>query len=193
MLNWIVWNKTVLLHPYRFIICLDYMLRTFIDLMKANGFKLAKERSKSYPTQIITVAVYAYVIVLLANSHAPAVSLIHSRERAEGEIDLHVNAKRWHLHTKAWYSETTGQVHQRVPWKQWLINREWRKHAGSKGMDSYRYTNQTWPIQLRRCFFQAAVISIHQYGYTTETLTQRLEKMFESNYTRMLQVLLNNF
>ena len=36
------------LAPYLFIICLDYMLRTSIDLMKENGFKLAKERSWRY-------------------------------------------------------------------------------------------------------------------------------------------------
>ena len=31
------------LAPYLFIISLDYMLRTSIDIMKDNGFKLAKE------------------------------------------------------------------------------------------------------------------------------------------------------
>ena len=40
--------------PYLFIICLDYMLRTSLDLMKENGFKLEKERSRKYATQIIT-------------------------------------------------------------------------------------------------------------------------------------------
>ena len=35
---------------YLFIICLDYMLRTSIDKMKENGFKLTKERSRRYPT-----------------------------------------------------------------------------------------------------------------------------------------------
>ena len=30
--------------PYLFIICLDYMLRTSIDKMKDNSFKLAKEK-----------------------------------------------------------------------------------------------------------------------------------------------------
>ena len=33
------------LAPYLFIICLDYVLRTSIDKMKENGFKLTKERS----------------------------------------------------------------------------------------------------------------------------------------------------
>ena len=31
---------------YLFIICLDYVLRTSIDKMKENGFKLAKERNR---------------------------------------------------------------------------------------------------------------------------------------------------
>ena len=34
------------LAPYLFIICLDYGLRTSIDIVKGNGFKLAKERSR---------------------------------------------------------------------------------------------------------------------------------------------------
>ena len=37
------------LASYRFIICLDYMLRTSIDQIKENGFKLTKERSKGTP------------------------------------------------------------------------------------------------------------------------------------------------
>ena len=39
----------VTLTPYLFIICPDYMLKTSIDIMKNNGFKLAKERSIRYP------------------------------------------------------------------------------------------------------------------------------------------------
>ena len=42
------------LSPYMFIICLEYVLRMSIDLMKENGFKLVKERSRRYPTQTIT-------------------------------------------------------------------------------------------------------------------------------------------
>ena len=39
------------LGPYLFIICLDYVLRRSIDLMKEKGFKLAKERSRGYAAQ----------------------------------------------------------------------------------------------------------------------------------------------
>ena len=67
-----------ILAPYLCIICLDYIVRTSIDLMKENGFKLTKERSRRYPTQTITDAVYANDIVLLANAPAQAESLLHS-------------------------------------------------------------------------------------------------------------------
>ena len=40
-------------------------------------------------------------------------------------------------------------------------------------------------------FFQAAVVSILLYGCTTWTLTKHMEKKFDSNYTRMLQAILN--
>ena len=58
------------LAPYLFIICLDYVLRTSIDLMKGNNFKLAKERSRRYPAQTITDADYADNIALLVNTPA---------------------------------------------------------------------------------------------------------------------------
>ena len=39
--------------------------------------------------------------------------------------------------------------------------------------------------------FQAAVVSILLYGCTTWTLTKRLEKKLDGNYTRMLKAILN--
>ena len=44
---------------------------------------------------------------------------------------------------------------------------------------------------MKRSFFQAAVVSILQYGCTTWTLTKRLEKKLEGNYTKMLRAILN--
>ena len=67
--------------PYMFIICLDYVLRTSINLIKENGFNQAKERSKRYPGQTITDTNYAEF-------------LQHSLERAAGGIGLHVNADK---------------------------------------------------------------------------------------------------
>ena len=44
---------------------------------------------------------------------------------------------------------------------------------------------------MKRNFFQAAVTSILLYGCTTWTLTKRLEKKLDGNYTRMLRAILN--
>ena len=41
--------------------------------------------------------------------------------------------------------------------------------------------------KMKRSFFQAAVVSILLYGCTTWTLTKRLEKKLDGNYTRMLR------
>ena len=45
--------------------------------------------------------------------------------------------------------------------------------------------------KMKRSFFQAAVVSILLYGCTTWTLTKRLEKKLDGNYTRMLRAMLN--
>ena len=44
---------------------------------------------------------------------------------------------------------------------------------------------------MKRNFSQAAVTSILLYGCTTWTLTKRLEKKLDGNYTRMLRAILN--
>ena len=44
---------------------------------------------------------------------------------------------------------------------------------------------------MKRSFFQAAVVSILLYGCTTWTLTKRLERKLDGNYTRMLRAVLN--
>ena len=45
--------------------------------------------------------------------------------------------------------------------------------------------------KMKRSFFQAVVVSILLYGCTTWTLTKRLEKKLDGNYTRMLRATLN--
>ena len=59
-----------------------------------NGFKLAKKKSKRYPAQTITDADYADDIELLANTPTQAKSLIHSLERAAGDISLQASADK---------------------------------------------------------------------------------------------------
>ena len=45
--------------------------------------------------------------------------------------------------------------------------------------------------KMKRSFFQAAIESILLYGCTTWTLTKRLKKKLDGNYTRMLRAILN--
>ena len=78
------------LAPYLFIICLDYILRMSIDLMKENGFL----RSRRYPAQMITDVDYTDYIALLANTPAQAEFLLLSLKRAAGGIGLHVNTDK---------------------------------------------------------------------------------------------------
>ena len=44
---------------------------------------------------------------------------------------------------------------------------------------------------MKRSFFQAAVVAILLYGCTTWTLTKRLKKKLDGNYTRILRAILN--
>ena len=45
--------------------------------------------------------------------------------------------------------------------------------------------------KMKRSFFQAAVVSVLLYGCTTWTLTERLKKKLDGNYTRMFRAILN--
>ena len=45
--------------------------------------------------------------------------------------------------------------------------------------------------KMKHSFFQAAVVSILLYGCTTWTLTKRVEKKLDGNYTRMLRAIVN--
>ena len=82
------------LAPYLFIICLDHVLRIWIDKIKENGFELTKKRSRRYPAKTITDADYAGNIAILTNTPAQAETLLHSLERASASINLHFKAHK---------------------------------------------------------------------------------------------------
>ena len=71
---------------YLFIICLNYVLRTWIDKIKENGFKLTNKRSRRYTAKTITNTDNADDIAILANAPAQAETLLHSLERAAAGI-----------------------------------------------------------------------------------------------------------
>ena len=55
----------------------------------------------------------------------------------------------------------------------------------------FNYFRSDLTDKMKRSFFQAAVVSILLYRCTTWTLTERLEKKLNGNYTRMLRAILN--
>ena len=124
------------LASYLFTICLDYVLRTSIDKIKENGFKLTMERSRRYPAKTITDADYVNDIALLANAPALAETLLHSLERAAAGIGLHVNAHKTEymcFHLTGDLSTLNGSSLKLV-----VINRDIHENATKKGRDSYR-------------------------------------------------------
>ena len=82
------------LASYLFIIYLDYVLRTSIDKIKENGFKLIKKRNRRYNIKTITDADYTDGVALLANAPAQAETLLHRLELAAAGIGLYVHAHK---------------------------------------------------------------------------------------------------
>ena len=189
--------------PYHFIICLDYVLRTSIDKIKENDFELTKKRSKRYPAKTITNADYADEIVILANTPNQAETLLHSLERAAAGIGLHVNAHK----TEYMCFNQTGNISTLEGTSLKLVDKFTNLGSSVSSTEKDINTQLTkaltaldklsiiWKSNLTdkmKCsFFQAAVVSILLYGCTTWTLTKRLEKKLDGNYTRMLRAILD--
>ena len=191
------------LAPYLFITCLDYVLRTSIDKIRENGFELTKKRSRRYPAKTITDADYAYDIALLANTPNQAEILLHSLERAAAGIGFRVNAHK----TEYMYYNQTGDISTLDGTSLKLVDKFTYRGSSVSSTEKDIDTRLTkawtainrlsiiWKSDLtdkmKRSFFQAAVVSILLYGCTTWTLTKRLKKKLDGNYTRMLRAILN--
>ena len=132
-----------------------------------------------------------------------AETLLHSLERAATSIGLYVNA---HKTEYLCYNQTDDiSTLDGTPLK--LVDKF--TYLGSsvtsteKDIDT-RLT-KTWTAisrlsiiwksdltdKMKCSFFQAAVASILLYGCTTWTLTKRLQKKLDGNYTRMMRAILN--
>ena len=191
------------LAPYLFIICLDYVLRTSIDKIKENGFELTKKRSRRYPTKTITDADYADDIGILVNTPNQAETLLHSLERATAGIGLHVNAHK----TEYLCFNQTGDISTLNGTSLKVVDKftYLGSSVSSTEKDIDTWLTKAWTAigklsiiwksdltdKMKRSFFQAAVVSILLYGCTSRTLTNRLEKKLDGNYTRMLWAILN--
>ena len=192
-----------MLAPYLIIICLDYVLRTSIAKIRENGFELTKKRSRRYPATTITDADYADDIAILANTPNQAETLLHSLERAAAGIGLHVNAHKteYMCFNQAGHISTLDGTSLKLVDKFTYLG----SSVSSTEKDIDTRLTKAWTAidrlsiickldltdKMKRSFFQAAVVSILLYGCTTWTLTKRLKKKLDGNYTRMLRAILN--
>ena len=189
-----------MLAPYLFIICLDYVLRTSMDKIRENGFVLKKKRSRRYPAKTITdtdYTDYADDIALLANTPNQAETLLHSSERTVAGIGLHVKAHK----TEYMCYNQTGDISTRDGTSLKLVDKftYLGSSVSSTEKDIDTRLTRAWTAidrlsiiwksdlsdKMKRSFFQAAVVSILLYGCITWTLTKRLKKKLDGNYTRM--------
>ena len=162
-----------------------------------------KKRSRRYPAKTITDADYADDIALLANTPNQAKTLLHSLERAAADIGLRVNAHKTEFmcfNQKGDISTLDGTSLKLVEKFTCLGS-----SVSSTEKDIDTRLTKAWTAldrlsikwksnltdKMKRSFFQAVVVSILLYGCTTWTLTKRLEKKLDGNYTRMLGAILN--
>ena len=146
---------------------------------------------------------YADDIAILANTPSQGETLLHSLERTTAGIGLHVNAHK----TEYMCYNQTGDITtlDGTPLKLEDKFTFLGSSVSSTEKDIDTRLTKAWTAvdrisiisisdltdKMKRSFFQAAVISILLYGCTTWTLTKRLEKKLDGNYTRMLQAILN--
>ena len=171
--------------------------------MKENGFSVAKERSRRFPTQTITDEDYADDITLLTNTPAQDQSFLHILEGAAAGIDLHVNADKTEYMCFNQISDISTQNGCSLKLVDKFIYPE--GSVSSTETDINRRLAKVWKAidglsviweteltdKIKRSFFQAAVVSILLCGWTIRTLTKHMEKKLDANHIRMLGGLLN--
>ena len=167
------------LAPYLFIICLYYVLRTSIDKIRENGFELTKRRSKRYPAKTITDDDYAACVGLHVNAHKTEYMCYNQTGNIPTLDGACLNLVDKFTYLGSSVSSTEKDIDTRL----------------TKAWTAIDRLSIIWKLDLtdkkKRSFFQAAVVSILLYGCTTWTLTKRLERRLDGNYTRMLRAVLN--
>ena len=172
-------------------------LRTSINKIKENGFKLTKERSRRYPAKTITDTDYADNIALLASAPAQAEILLHSLERAAAGISLHVNAHKTEYEAGdiSTLNVSSLKLVEKFTYLGSSVTETDIDTRLAKVWTTFNRLSVIWKSDLtdkiKRSFFQVAVVSILLYGCTTWTLTKPMEEKLDGNYTRMLRAILN--
>ena len=165
-------------------------------------------KKQKIPPKTITDDDYANDLALQANTPNQAETLLHSLERAAAGIGLHVNALHVNAHkTEYMCYNQTGNIATLDGASLRLVDKFTYLGSSVSSTENNIDTQLTkaWTAidrlsiiwksdltdEMKRSFFQAAVVSILLYGCTTWTLTKRLEKKLDGNYTKMLRAILN--
>ena len=176
------------------------MLEESMMLVSFGLTTLTKERSRRYPAKTITDAHNADDIAILAITPAQAETLLHTLEWATVDI---VNAHKTEYMCFNQRGDITlnGRLVKQVEKVTYLGS-----SVSSTETDIDTWLTKAWAAidwlsvirksdltdKMKRGFFQAAIVSILQYGFTTWTLTKRMEKKLVWNYTGILCAILNN-
>ena len=142
-------------------------------------------------------------MALLANAPAQAESWLRSLERAAAGIGLHVNAEK----REYMCFNQSGDISTVKGGPLKLVDKfsSLGSSVSSTEKDINTWLAKAWTAihrlsviwkldmtdKKKRSYFQAAVASILLYRCTTWTLTKRMEKKLDINYTGMLQAVLN--
>ena len=156
-----------------------------------------------YPAKTITDADYTDDKAILTNIPNQAETLLYSLEQAAAVIGLHVNVHK----TEYMGFNQTGNISTLDGTSLKLVDKftYLGSSVSSTEKDIDMQLTKAWTAidklliiwksdltgKMKRSFFQAVVVSILLCGCTTWTLTKRLEKKLDGNYTRMLQAILN--
>ena len=175
----------------------------FIILNTCLRLRADKEKKQKVPSKKITDTDYVDDIAILANAPAQAKTLLHSLEWAAAGIGLHVNAHKMEYMC----FNQTGDISTLGGSSLELVEKftNLGSSVSSAKKDINTQLTKAWTAinrlvviwksdltdKMKHSFFQAAVVSILLYGCTTWTLTKRMEKKLDGNYTRMLQAILN--
>ena len=144
---------------------------------------------------------YVDDIALLANTPAQTENLLHSLERAAVGIGFHVNADKMECVCFNQRGGISGGPLKLVDKFTYLVS-----SVSSTEKDINRRFGKAWTSidglsviwksdltdKIKRSFFQAAFVSILLYGCTTWTLTKRMEKKLDGNYTESCELYWTN-
>ena len=191
------------LAPLLFIITLDYILRTSIDLHKDLGLTLQKSRGRRYPTITISDADYADDLALFADSCNDAEKLLHVLEEKANSVGLRVNIRKtqnFNINTDNKVRYVNGTQLKYVDNFTYLgseissMDKEIKIRI-AKSWNALDKLSSIWKSNLtatlKRNFFRAVVESVLLYGSEAWTLTTKLERKLDGTYTRMLRVVFN--